>query len=217
MIGNFFRAGKLYTKETVRVNDHDFISLADGKVVPHGLYDINRNVGYMTLGISHDTSEFACECIRQWWLEHGQRAYSEATALLLLCDCGGSNNARFYLFKEDLQKLSDELHIEIRIAHYPPYTSKYNPIEHRLFSHITRACQGVIFTTVERVNDFMAKAKTSTGLKVFCTILSKTFKTGRKVADDFKKNMRIQFDDYLSKWNYVAIPTKTVVSDVIKS
>lgn len=217
MIGNFFRTGKLYTQETIRVNDHDFVSLAEGKVVPHGLYDINRNVGYMTLGMSHDTSEFACECIRQWWLEHGQQVYSDATALLLLCDCGGSNNARFYLFKEDLQKLSDELNIEIRIAHYPPYTSKYNPIEHRLFPHITRACQGVIFTTVDRINDFMAKAKTSTGLRVFCTILNKTFKTGRKVADDFKENMRIQFDDYLSKWNYMAIPTKTEVSDVIKS
>ena len=217
MIGNFFRPGKLYTKEAVRVNDHDFVSLADGKVVPHGLYDINRNVGYMTLGISHDTSEFACECIRQWWLEHGQREYTGATALLLLCDCGGSNNARYYLFKEDLQKLSDELNIEIRIAHYPPYTSKYNPIEHRLFPHITRACQGVIFKTVELVNDYMAKAKTSSGLKVVTTILKKTFETGRKVADDFKKNMRIQFDEYLPQWNYVAVPAQTEVSYVIKS
>jgi len=193
------------------------VSLAEGKVVPHGLYDINRNVGYMTLGISHDTSEFACECIRQWWLEHGQRDYAGATELMLLCDCGGSNNARYYLFKEELQKLSNELKIAIRITHYPPYTSKYNPIEHRLFPHITRACQGVIFKTVELVNEFMAKAKTSTGLKVFTTILNKTFKTGRKVADDFKQNIQIQFDEYLPQWNYVAIPEKSVVSDVIKS
>ena len=136
---------------------------------------------------------------------------------MLLCDCGGSNNARYYLFKEDLQKLSDELKIDIRIAHYPPYTSKYNPIEHRLFSHITRACQGVIFKTVELVNEYMAKAKTSTGLKVFTRILEKTYKTGRKVADDFKQNMRIQFDEYLPQWNYVAVPEKSAVSDVIKS
>lgn len=217
MIGNFFRSGKLYTQETVRVNDHDFVSLAEGKVVPHGLYDINRNVGYMTLGVSHDTSEFACECIRRWWLAHGQRDYRGATELLLLCDCGGSNNARHYLFKEDLQKLSDHLNLEIRIAHYPPYTSKYNPIEHRLFPHITRACQGVIFKTVERVNDFMAKAQTSVGLKVFTSILNQPFKTGRKVADDFKENMQIQFDEYLAQWNYVAVPAKTVVSDLIKS
>jgi hypothetical protein len=171
----------------------------------------------MTLGISHDTSEFACECIRQWWLEHGQREYVGATAILLLCDCGGSNNARYYLFKEELQKLSDQLNITLRIAHYPPYTSKYNPIEHRLFPHITRACQGVIFNTVELVNDYMAKAKTTTGLKVFTSILKRTFETGRKVANDFKKKMRIQFDDYLPQWNYVAFPEKSVVSDVIKS
>ena len=162
----------------------------------------------MTLGISHDTSEFACECIRQWWLTYGSMTYPKATALLLLCDCGGSNNARYYLFKEELQRLANELTIEIRIAHYPPYTSKYNPIEHRLFPHITRACKGVIFKSIERVNDLMAKANTKTGLKVFSSILTKTFETGRKVAENFKDTMRIQFDDYLPKWNYVAVPEK---------
>ncbi len=175
------------------------------------MYDINRNVGYITLGVSHDTSEFACECIRQWWLEHGQALYKGSTDLLLLCDCGGSNNARYYIFKEDLQKLSEELKIKIRIAHYPPYTSKYNPIEHRLFPHVTRACKGVIFKSVELVNNLMAKTKTSTGLKVFTSILKKTFKTGRKVADDFKENMRIKFDEFLPQWNYVAVPLSSVV------
>jgi len=185
--------------------------------VPHGLYDINRNVGYITLGVSHDTSEFACECIRRWWLEHGQSLYKGSTDLLLLCDCGGSNNACYYIFKEDLQKLSEELKIKIRIAHYPPYTSKYNPIEHRLFPHITRACKGVVFKSVELVNNLMAKTKTSTGLKVFTSILNRTFKTGRKVADGFKENMRIQFDEFLPQWNYVAVPFNPIVSDIIKS
>ena len=186
-------------------------------MVPHGLYDINRNVGYMMLGTSADTSEFACECVRQWWLTHGCINYTGATALLLLCDCGGSNNARYYLFKEELQRLADELMIEIRIAHYPPYTSKYNPIEHRLFPHITRACKGVVFKSVELVNELMSKAKTKTGLIVFSSILDKTFETGRKVADDFKETMRIQFDEYLPKWNYVAVPESSRVSDVIES
>jgi len=159
---------------------------------------------------------------------------------LLLCDCGGSknaryylfkeeyfcgftlaiaarNNARYYLFKEELQKLSDELNIQIRIAHYPPYTSKYNPIEHLLFPHVTRACQGVIFKSVELVNDLIAKTKTSTGLKVVTNILTKTFETGRKVADDFKDNMRIRFDDFLPQWNYTAIPDEPMVSRLIKS
>lgn len=196
----------MYTQETIRVNDHDFPSYAEGKVIPHGLYDINKNTGYITLGTSHDTSEFACECIRQWWLSHGSIEYSKANSILLLCDCGGSNNARYYLFKEDLQRLSDDLGIEIRIAHYPPYTSKYNPIEHRLFPHITRACQGVVFKSVELVNQLMSKAKTTTGLKVFSSILDKTFKTGRKVADGFKESMQIRFDNFLPQWNYRAMP-----------
>ena len=136
----------------------------------------------MTLGTSNDTAEFACECIRQWWLTHGCIDYANATALLLLCDCGGSNNARYYLFKEELQRLADDFGIEIRIAHYPPYTSKYNPIEHRLFPHITRACKGVIFKSVELVNDLMAKTITATGLRVFSSIITKTFETGRKVV-----------------------------------
>lgn len=152
-----------------------------------------------------------------WWLEYGKYEYPGAEALLLLCDCGGSNNARYYLFKEELQKLSDELSIQIRIAHYPPYTSKYNPIEHLLFPHVTRACQGVIFKSVELVNDLIAKTKTSTGLKVVTNILTKTFETGRKVADDFKDNMRIRFDDFLPQWNYTAIPAEPMVSRLIKS
>jgi len=217
LIGNFYRAGKLYTQGVIRVNDHDFPSQAEGKITPHGLYDINQNIGYIRLGTSHDTSEFAAECIRLWWLEYGRYEYLGAKSLLLLCDCGGSNNARYYLFKEELQKLSDELNIEIRIAHYPPYTSKYNPIEHLLFPHVTRACQGVIFKSVELVNNLMAKTKTSTGLKVVTNILNKTFETGRKVADDFKENMRIQFDEYLPQWNYTALPANSVVSGLIKS
>ena len=107
--------------------------------------------------------------------------------------------------------------IEIRIAHYPPYTSKYNPIEHRLFPHVTRACKGVIFKSVELVNHFIAKTKTSTGLKVVTNILDKTFETGRKVADNFKQNMRIRFDEYLPQWNYTAIPAGSKVSGLIKS
>ena len=126
--------------------------------------------------------------------------------LLLLCDGGGSNSSRHYIFKEDLQNLSDELKIEIRIAHYPPYTSKYNPIEHRLFPHITRTLQGVIFTSVDFVNTLINKTKTTTGLKVFSSVLDKTFEIGRKYADGFKDNMKIQFDKYLPQWNYVAVP-----------
>ena len=183
--------------------DHDFPTLATGVAIPHGLYDVVRNIGYIVLGTSHDTSEFACECIIQWWQQHGKQAYPLATSLLLLCDCGGSNNARYYIFKDMLQRAAEVIGIELRIAHYPPYTSKYNPIEHRLFPHLSRVCQGVIFTSVDIVCELMAKATTRTGLKVYTTILNKVFKTGKKVADDFKTTMRIVFDAYLPQWNYV--------------
>jgi len=211
MIGNFYRPGKLYTQERLPVHDHDFRSLATGMIVPHGLYDLYRNIGYVTLGVSHDTSEFACAGIRNWWLDHGRHDYPQATSILILCDCGGSNNARYYLFKQDLQQLADELGIEIRIAHYPPYTSKYNPIEHRLFPHLTHACQGVVFKNVKLVKDLMASAKTKTGLKVFASVIDRTFATKRKVAEDFKATMRIKFDEYLPQWNYTAIPLAEAV------
>ena len=122
------------------------------------------------------------------------------------CDGGGSNNANHYIFKEDLQKLVNEIGIEFRIAHYPPYTSKYNPIEHRLFPHVTRACQGVIFTSLELVKALMEKTQTQTGLSVAVNVLNKVYKTDRKVADNFKNTMKIVFDEYLPKWNYRAVP-----------
>ncbi|MEA5565754.1 ISAzo13-like element transposase-related protein [Anabaena sp. UHCC 0399] len=130
---------------------------------------------------------------------------------VILCDGGGSNSSRYYIFKQDLQALVNELGIEIRIAHYPPYTSKYNPIEHRLFPHISRVCHGVIFESVQTVKDLMATATTRTGLKVFTTILDKTYQTGRKVALDFKSNMKIVFDEFLPQWNYTAQPELQVI------
>lgn len=117
----------MYTQETIEVFDHDWPSLAEGVIIPHGLYDLTLNVGYVQLGISHDTGEFACDSLRHWWQHYGQAHYGLASSLLLLCDGGGSNSSRQYLFKQDLQTLVDELGIEIRVAHYPPYTSKYNP------------------------------------------------------------------------------------------
>lgn len=197
----------MYTQdEPIEVFDHDWKSLAAGVVIPHGLYDLVFNIGYIHLGTSHDTSQFACDAIRQWWTQHGSTHYQTADSILLLCDGGASNSSRQYLFKQDLQALVNQLGIEIRIAHYPPYTSKYNPIEHRLFPHLTRVCQGVIFESVEIVKDLMAKAKTKTGLKVFASVLNQVYETGRKVSQEFKQTMDIVFDDYLPQWNYTAKP-----------
>ena len=205
-LGNFYRDGRLYTLEELKVYDHDFPSFAEGVVIPHSLYDLQLNIGYVQVGTSRDTSEFACDSFRHWWYDYGCKNYPNATSILVLCDGGGSNSSRHYLFKQDLQILADEIGIEIRIAHYPPYCSKFNPIEHRLFPHITRACQGVIFSSLELVTDLISKTKTQKGLKVFVHIIDKVYQTGRKVSETFKSTMRIVFDKTLPKWNYCAIP-----------
>jgi len=210
-LGTFYRAGHLYTKEELQVYDHDFNSFAEGVIIPHGIYDLLHNTGYIHIGMSKDTSQFACDCLRSWWLQHGRLLYPNATAILALCDGGGSNGSHHYIFKEDLQQLADELGIEIRIAHYPPYCSKYNPIEHRLFPHVTRACQGVLFTSVNLVKQLIEKTTTSKGLRVFVKIIDTIYQTGRKVADHFKQTMRIIRDDFLPAWNYRATPNSIVI------
>ncbi len=188
------------------MNDHDFQSSAAGIVIPHGIYDIKRNEGYMTLGTTKDTSEFGCDCIKNWWETYGKYLYQGATSILVLADGGGSNSSKHYIFKEDLQKLANEIGIQIRMAHYPPYTSKYNPIEHRLFCHVTRACAGTVFTSIYFVKELINKTSTSTGLKVFTSITEKIYKTARKASSDFKANMPLIVDDYLGQWNYRAVP-----------
>jgi len=208
LLGNFYREGRLYTQGVVETFDHDFPGAASGVVIPHGLYDVGRNVGHVNLGTSHDTSEFACDSILHWWQSRGRANYPRATSILLLCDGGGSNSASQYLFKEDLQRLADRMGIELRVAHYPPYASKYNPVEHRLFPHLTRACQGMIFQSVGLVKTLMETARTSTGLEVTVDILDKVYQTGRKYAADFRETMRIVFDEVLPKWNYRAAPSK---------
>jgi DDE family transposase len=206
LLGDFYRAGIIDTQETIETNDHDFGSAGSGTVIPHGLYDVGKNQGFVHLNTSHDTSELACDSLAAWWDQQGRADYPRADKLLVLCDGGGSNSATMYLFKEDLQKLATRLGIEIRIAHYPPYCSKYNPIEHRLFPHLTRACSGVIFQTLETVRYYMSKAETTTGLKVKVSILEKVYETGRKYAAGFKRTMKIVFDKILPKWNYRAVP-----------
>lgn len=214
-LGNFYRDGHLYTLEELQTYDHDFHSYAEGIIIPHSIYDLRLNVGYIQLGTSHDTGEFACDSFRHWWYTYGQWRYPDATAILVLCDGGGSNSSRHYIFKQDLQALADEIGVEIRIAHYPPYCSKYNPIEHRFFPHVTRACQGVIFTRIELVKELMEKTNTTTGLQAFVHIIDQVYETGRKVAANFKENMRIVFDDFLPRWNYRAIPLASTNAQVI--
>jgi hypothetical protein len=215
LIGHLYRPGTLSTQGIVETLDHDFPSLAHGVAIPHGLYDLKQNRGYGNLGTSHDTSEFACDSLRQWWNTHGRHDYPQATSLLRLCDGGGSNGARTSLFKADLEQFAQETGLEVRVAHYPPYTSKYNPIEHRLFPHLQRACQGVIFTSIDLVKDLMAKATTKAGLRVSVNILHNVYQTGRKVAAEVKEQMRVIFDEEFPQWNYRVLPGDASIGETI--
>jgi hypothetical protein len=210
-LGNLYRDGKLYTKKEIKTLDHDFPSDAEGVIIPHGLYDVKRNHGHVNLGVSHDTSRFACDSIESWWQRHGLANYPQATSVLLLCDGGGSNAANRYVFKANLQELANRLNREIRVAHYPPGCSKYNPIEHRLFPHLTRACQGVVFSSMKLVRELMETTQTKTGLWVTVNLLPGEYPVGEKAPSGFKKTMTIVFDDVLPKWNYRAIPQTNAV------
>ncbi|MCP4911590.1 MAG: ISAzo13 family transposase [Oligoflexia bacterium] len=206
LLGNLYRAGSLYTTEIIHVFDHDFPHLADGIVIPHGIYDVLKNKAYVNIGTSKDTSEFACDSIRAWWYNQGRYDYPNATSILMLCDSGGSNSSRHYIFKQDLENLVNEIGVEIRMTHYPPYTSKWNPIEHKVFCHITRALKGVIFESHDFVKELIETTKTKTGLTVKCNIIKKVYETGRKYAKNYKETMKIVFDEKLGQLNYRAIP-----------
>ena len=205
-LGRLYRAGRVYTQQAIRAFDHDFPSWAEGVIIPHGFYDVARNEGYLHLGLSRDTSRFACDSLRRYLEQDGLRLYPDADELLLLCDGGGSNGSRTHIFKQDLQRLVNDLGITIRVAHYPAYCSKFNPIERRLFCHVTRACRGVLFDTLATVRSLMEKTSTQTGLSVTVRVIETIYETGRKAAEEFKRNMPILFDDLLPKWNYRVVP-----------
>jgi hypothetical protein len=209
LLGNFHRAGTTFPAETVETFDHDFGSAGEGKLMPHGVYDMVNQHAHLHLNASHDTSELCGDSVALWWEQAGRAANPQAQRLLVLGDGGGSNSATQYLFKEDLQGLANRLGREIRVAHYPPYCSKHHPIEHRVFPHITRACQGVIFHTIDIARQCIARTKTTTGLRVTVRLLDKVYETGRKYTAGFKHNMKIVFDDHLPKWNYRAVPEST--------
>lgn len=205
-VGNFRRGdGRIYSKEPIRTFDHDFSTFGDGKIIPYGIYDVMKNTGYVTLGTSHDTAEFACDCIEEHWRNELRHVYPNAKSILILCDGGGSNSARGWLFKWSLIRLAKRIKVDIRVAHYPPYCSKWNPIEHRLFSQITKAWEGCIFTSIEEAWELASNTRTMTGLAVFASINRKNYETNKVRDPSFEEECRkhIVYDDYLSKWNYV--------------
>lgn len=205
--GNLHRDGSVYCTQALEAADHDWPNLAEIKIVPHGIYDIKQNKAYINIGISSETAEFICDSLKNWWVKDGKKDYPKADNILIFCDAGGANSYRHNIFKIELQKLSDEISMPLKIVHYPPYTSKWNPIEHRVFPHITRALNGVPLNTVEDVKQKIGSAKTKTGLTVIADVIKKTYKTGKTVAKDFMKNIQINFGDSVPKLNYTISPT----------
>ena len=206
LIGSYSRGNDaLYGTKPEVTNDHDF-KTKDGLIgIPHGIYDEQHKHGQIMIGTSRDTSEFACASIRNWWYKIGCLLYPFALRLLILCDGGGSNNSRHYIFKEDLQKLAIEIGLDITIAHYPPYCSKWNPIEHRFFPHVSAALRrGATINNIEQMAEKISRTKTKTGITVSVFIDKKEYKKGRKYSEGFKESNQIVFDKYLPKWNYTA-------------
>jgi len=205
-LGKLYRKGRVRGNKSFQAFDHDFPSWADGVVIPHGIFDRKLNVGHINIGLSRDTTEFACDSFRWYWNRIGKQRYPDADSILLTCDGGGSNSARKYIFKYDLERLSNSIGLPIRVAHYPPYCSKYNPIERRFFPHVARACSGMLFDTIETVVTLMRRAATSTGLRTTVNVMRRSYEAGRKASDALKQQLTIKYDKILPKWNYTAAP-----------
>jgi hypothetical protein len=205
LIGLLHRPGQCYSTAPQKVYDHDFRHLGKGLLVPHGVYDYFANVGFMTLGTSRETSIFVCEAITLAWVEEFQALYPRASEILLTFDAGGANGVHSLRFKEDLIALSQRLGRPLRIAHYPPYTSKWHPIEHRLFSQVEHSLRGVMLDSYETALAAVQRTRTETGLRVTARLLDKVYELGRKCSDSFReiKDQFIRHDDVLGQWNYV--------------
>lgn len=208
MLGNFKREGKALSNGPLKSLDHDFSTFSDGQVVPHGIYDVTRNVGYMTLGISHDTSRFVCDNIARVWEQHLKWQYPDAHTLVILCDGGGSNSSAHRIVKQDLMDLANKLGIRLLVVHYPPYCSKFNPIEHRLFSQITRSWSGAPLMSLQNAAYRAAMTTTKNGLKVHVHINSKTYDIKRPIDESYQKRLarQVVFAQELGEWNYLVKP-----------
>jgi Rhodopirellula transposase DDE domain len=215
LVGDFKNGGREYRPkgqpEPVRV--HDFLIPELGRAAPYGVYDIADNAGWVSLGIDHDTASFAVNAIRRWWQAMGRARYPQATRLVVTADCGGSNGARVRLWKRELQALANELGIAITVCHLPPGTSKWNKIEHRLFSFITQNWRGRPLVSYQTIVQLIAATTTDAGLKVQCEIDPNTYPAGVRVTDAEMHAIIIQRHEFHGDWNYTISPQSPVRSD----
>jgi len=206
LVGNFHNKGQTWTKEAATVLDHDFPSYSEGKAIPYGSYDINRNEGFVNVGISSDTSEFAVNSIWQWWRHFGRKNYPKAEKLLICADGGGSNGSRTRAWKFFLQELSNKIGIPVTVAHYPPGTSKWNKIEHRMFSYISMNWKGHPLETYEAVVKLISATTTKSGLKIKAQLDKKKYKKGIKISDEELDEINLKFNKKFPQWNYTISP-----------
>jgi hypothetical protein len=209
-VGDFKNNGKTYRPkgQPILVNTHDFIDKDLGKVAPYGVYDIINNKGWVSLGIDHDTAEFAVNSIRTWWNKYGSTLYKNATSLMITADCGGSNGYRVRLWKIELQKLANEINMDIEVHHFPPGTSKWNKIEHRMFSVISRNWRGIPLANLETIIQLIGNAKTKSGLEIKVELDKNKYEKGKKISDSELEKINLTRDDFHGEWNYKISPQK---------
>ena len=210
LLGNYKNSGKqwLPAKKPVKVNGYDFASPEVPRAYPYGVYDLARNRGFVNVGTDHDTGAFAVASIRGWWRHEGQALYSDARMLLITADGGGSNGSRLRLWKLELQKFADETGLSVSVCHFPPGTSKWNKVEHRLFSFISSNWRGEPLRDYETIVNLISRTTTAKGLRVICRLDRRKYPTGRKVTDEEIKRVNLKRNSFHGDWNYTIYPAR---------
>jgi len=210
LVGDFKNSGREWRPQGKprRVRVHDFLIPSKGKAIPYGVYDLTKNAGWVSIGIDHDTAAFAVNSIRRWWNTMGRPLYRQASTLFITADSGGSNGARVRLWKWELQKLATETGLKIRVCHLPPGTSKWNKIEHRLFSFISQNWRGKPLTSLAVIVNLIAATRTRAGLRVRCEIDSSLYPKGEMITDEQFSTIRIARDKFHGDWNYTISPNR---------
>jgi len=208
LVGDFKNAGREWRPKGMprRVRVHDFMIKEKGKASPYGVYDLARNEGWVSVGIDHDTAAFAVQSIRRWWRKMGRPVYPKARSLLVTADAGGSNGARTRLWKWELQRLADQTGLSVSVCHFPPGTSKWNKIEHRLFSFISRNWRGRPLESLAIIVNLIGSTRTSHGLRVRCEIDPSRYPKGQKITDAQMESLNLKRDQFHGDWNYTIHP-----------
>lgn len=207
LIGRFKNPGAKWGRHPEYVNDHDFRSLADAIAIPYGIYDLRSNTGIVFVGTSTDTPQFAADCVAAWWRDQGQSIYPDTSELFILADSGGSNGCRPRAWKSALQNgLCDPCGLTVTVAHYPTGTSKWNPIEHRLFSEISKNWAGVPLVDLETILGYINSTTTSAGLRVTAHLVEKQYEKGVRISESEMKSLNITADSEIPRWNYTIKP-----------